>query len=197
MDLHARLAHGAGDFAHVAIRARQRGGELGAEALVVVGERTGRGRGSGSACGRGSGSGGGRGRGSGSGSGRRGGRRARAEGVADVLDAEEVLGGRHDRHREDVLELANVERPAVRDERRREVGRDAQLGRAVGREARQEIGDQEPEVGATIAQRHEPVHVRSDACVEVGAEGGRLLDRLERRGDDAEVDRHRLRRAER
>jgi hypothetical protein len=90
-----------------------------------------------------------------------------------------------------VVQLADVPRPRIREQRRDGPAREAWRGYAVfRRELCDELQDQRPDVGASFAQRGDRECDALDAIEEVGPEGtasDAVLEGPQGRGDEADV----------
>src|SRR5690606_16766231 len=111
-----------------------------------------------------------------------------------VLRRDLVAAGEDDRALDHVLELADVSRPAVLEDRALRLRRrDAPLP-AVARVPLEEEGDELQDVLASLAERGERDRNDVQAKIEVVAEASRrdfVAELPVRRGDDADVDRAR------
>src|SRR5262249_53873181 len=91
---------------------------------------------------------------------------------------------------EALLELADVERPRVREDRRSGGARErAVLARAVL--TMEQRGDEKPEILAALAQRRQAELEAAEARIEVAADAavlGEVRPGTPRRGDDSDVD---------
>ena len=80
-----------------------------------------------------------------------------------MLDFDHAARRERGRHREALLELADVERPAVRQEPPARGGAEPELTGAWDLRAPQEVADNEPEILAPCAQRREYVTIPGEA----------------------------------
>ena len=127
-----------------------------------------------------------------------GGRCARGHLLRQVIERDACAGRDRRGGGERLVELADVERPAIAAHRPRGGGREAEV--RGGRVARERGGDERAEIFDAVAQRWQRGAQAGEAGVEIDAEATGLdlaLEILVRRGDEAHVDWLRRRLADR
>ena len=125
--------------------------------------------------------------------------RGRSGRDGQVLRLDHAAWRERRRHREALLELADVERPVVREQPAARGGAEAELGRAGELLAPQQVADDEPEVLAPRAQRREQVAITGEACQQIRAIralGSHPVERPVRGRDDPQIDLDRARAAD-